>query len=152
MVRDMAVSSSSKSMVVIKATPCWRRVGFLEFRFLIRGSSIARAAIVHAEIARVDDQGKGFDLVFAAIKGVGEISAGPLIWRRAADNGDANGPDVSSEIAVVIPILAAGGAAGGLGKLGDAHLEADNLIGNDILTSTGELTIELVRAIDRVSR
>src|SRR5438477_9942097 len=106
MVRDMAVSSSSKSMVVINATPCWRRVGFLEFRFLIRGSSIARPAIVHAEIARVDDQGQSFDLVVAAIKSICKVSTRPLIWRRAADNGDANGPDVSGEIAVVIPVLA----------------------------------------------
>src|SRR6185369_3311084 len=90
-VKDMAVSGKSRSMVVMRAMPCWpwRRARFRKARvwFFIIGSSIARSAIVHAEIAWIDDQGQGFNLVVAAVEAIGEFRDGPLVGRRTANHG-----------------------------------------------------------------
>src|SRR5256885_4558972 len=99
--------------------------------FSCSGSSIARSAIVHAEISWVNDQGQSFNLVVAAIKGVGKIRARPLSWRRTTDYRNAHGTSRPSKgLGAVVHVCSASDA--GIVELRDAHLEANDLIGDDV--------------------
>src|SRR5579863_1911211 len=95
--------------------------------------------IVHAKVARIDDQRKRLNAVLATVEIVTEALPGELTRRRAANQRNAHGPDQREDIAVPRGLCTGGAEAvrrrarlsAGLVRR-CAHFESENVVGDHI--------------------